>query len=506
MTNKRLLVFATTLLLVPIVWAVPADEFETFEDDVVGNNPTASWYTLFESGGASSNVIAPGLDGSGQAFIVSGASARVEFDIIDDQYDSFAFTVTVSTINTGSQNMNFCETSGADHICAGSEIGFQFNFFDSGGQWGLSGCGATLIPFSNPGDEYDVLVTFNYTAQTHTCYVDGVQTGTPDTANLNTMSLFGSWLLFTSGASPPDVIVDDLLLNGNELPPADTAPPAGLSAEVSKGGSSSTTGFVTLIWPLSIDDTDQSTGDFQYQVFVNGTLEFTDTIDSKDGNGVRTASYAFSGSSAFGNRTFGVKAFDTSQVSASELSCTVTVDLDTLGDLDSCGTGATIGGPAEFDTGLESTIESFGFQTEESKAFFSILFIGLVTVSTSVVSRYVPAGRFKNYIVLGAGATAGIFPLILDWLALWEWFIAFILALFIIRGGAEAINGYHRLKSKSSELMSKASVAIEAFTDQIREGSGVRESFSTLFGSVDPLSASDDTTEDDVDDVDEVDE
>lgn len=105
-----------------------------------------------------------------------------------------------------------------------------------------------------------------------------------------------------------------------------------------------------------------------------------------------------------------------------------------------------VDGPSEFDSGLIAFAASAGFISQESQLFFALVLIGLATVTTSASSKWVAPGRFKNYLLVGVQTLIAIFCVIAAFLDLWMFLVAFMLALFAVRGGSEVRNTYHQIR------------------------------------------------------------
>lgn len=104
------------------------------------------------------------------------------------------------------------------------------------------------------------------------------------------------------------------------------------------------------------------------------------------------------------------------------------------------------GGGSEFDSGLRAFAASAGFISQESQLFFSLILIGLVTVTTSGSSKWVAPGRFKNYLLMGAQVLVAVFCVIAAFLDLWMFLVAFMVGLFAVRGSQEARNTWFEMQ------------------------------------------------------------
>lgn len=436
MKPRNLAGFFVGMMLVASVAASSLGFGDDFEDDTIGTVPTGEGYTYgrdFGSNSGSFTVSVENVGNPGQGLQFNHGSANIN-------------------ANWGNLILNEPGEIGViewDWDCGGgSKIG-TIRAVGSGGTlfsfWTDSSC--TLInafscpnvsAFGGHGGYANHRVEIDWDGGVFRWYVNDalVKTASFCSGGLSSITSWGIGGTGNTGTRTDNV--DNFLVG---IAPA---APTGLEATVTRLGSVSTSGKVGLSWILSVDDTEQNVGVFDYDIYVNGTYYATDTLDGNDGGGVRTADFLFTGAGNFGERDFTVKAV---AFAPSTASCTATVDLDVLGSFGSCGdTVAVSVQPAEFDTGLVAAIESFGFQTTESKMLFSLMMIGGVQVVAGVTSKFMAAGRMKNYLILGTGAVVGVFFVFIDFLNVWEWIVAFMLGVFTVKGVGAARNTYFEIR------------------------------------------------------------
>lgn len=453
---KRAALFAV-LLLVPGAFGQVAWQ-EDFEGQTPGSPPSSSDYSF----SGTSNVAASG--GNPGQYLPMGGNQPSErdriylggFDLCDAgstiQLDVYAASVGSSIVGT---LIGFSSGDPGTGSYSNSIPGMHVIW--SGADWNLQiAQGFSSSQSLWPDGKIDVNNWNTFTFSDFDC------TSTPRSMSVlleNGLGTFSTtytatqsspanlrWLFNgeqnTFSPSWPNSRFDNVIVNGQILFGVD--PPTGLNGEVTKAGSVSTTGKAVLEWNLSPDDTNQDTGDLDYHIYLDGVKIATDTIDENDGGGIRQYTYTFTGSSTFGLANFTVTA---QGLYESDPSCMITLDLDDLGSQDACGLAVLAGSsPAEFDTGLVAAIETFGFFTKESKHLFTLFLVGAVTVVTGSGMKLVAPSRWKNYAILGAGATAGAFTVLIAFLDLWEFIVALMIGVFAVQGAGEARNTYFELR------------------------------------------------------------
>lgn len=105
----------------------------------------------------------------------------------------------------------------------------------------------------------------------------------------------------------------------------------------------------------------------------------------------------------------------------------------------------------EFDRGLINFALNLGFITAGSQSLFSLILVAGATIVASAGSKMASPGKWKNYVILGAGALMGVFLVGLGFLAFWEWIVAFMLGVFGVRGVKEAQNTLFELRRNMNE-------------------------------------------------------
>ncbi len=102
--------------------------------------------------------------------------------------------------------------------------------------------------------------------------------------------------------------------------------------------------------------------------------------------------------------------------------------------------------PTEFDSGLLTFINSVGFKTVESQFFFSILLVGIATVSTGVSLKFMSPSKLKLILISVTALIVGAFCVLLKLFDFWMYFTAMILAAAILQGVKEFKNTFIELK------------------------------------------------------------
>jgi len=452
------------LLLIPLSVGQGGFGEEDFEDDTVGSVPSQSWYDFTrEATGSNENVaglkvITPGLVGTDQAFnffsqdSTGGQVAAWEF--AEDEYEFFSFFATVEDTGdpTGTGTFETCrdpESVDGAVICSSAtftNVLAQCSIIDNATAWRFVCDGVNLAFNAAFGDEFFFTFQMDYSADTTTFFVDGEVVGSAGFVgnNANTMG-FSTFNIARKGAGAvPSFVIDQISLSDEPLAFVPD-PPTGLKGEVVKLGSETLTGKALLEWNLSPLETNTDVGDFDYNIYLDNVFLATDTVDANDGGGARSYVHLFTGSSSFGVANFTVTAQSGLE---SDPSCEITLDLDVFGDFDECGLEVSPGSsPAEFDSGFVAAVESFGFFTDESQHFFSLILVGLVTVVAGASSKWVAPSRWKNMLILGAGALIAVFTVLIDFLELWEFLVALMLGIFAVRGAGEARNTFFEIQS-----------------------------------------------------------
>lgn len=115
-------------------------------------------------------------------------------------------------------------------------------------------------------------------------------------------------------------------------------PPTGVFALVTDADSGlGDSGEVELTWFLSSNDPDQDTGVFEYDIFIDGINVGTDTVTPADGDGLRFRLLLLDSTVAPSFFSIKLQAVNATSGQKSTFSCTVTIELSTLGDSDGCG-------------------------------------------------------------------------------------------------------------------------------------------------------------------------
>lgn len=439
-------------LLASMASASSIGVYEGFEDDTLGEHPTGNYgFSAFDEPDKIS-VSSNGLGGTDQSL----------FSTTNGQGTGYVFSFSPAGQPDEIEFWLQCDTSSG---ISGTE--FRIRGSGSGGDifnWRCHDLDvlsiSTLGNDQNSGTVAGAMTTAknfrvvpDWNAQEYTTFVNDVETFTSPMADPATT--FSSFRVHNTGGCASSgggcdlgrSWLDELVVDGG---PDSLVPdvPAGLRGEVIKGGGPSSTGFVDLAWLLSEDDPDQDVGSFDYQVLLDGVVIDTDTVDEDDFDGVRSYRYFFTGSSSFGVANFTVNAV--SGIFESDESCEINLDLDDVGDQDSCGLTVPIPslGGSEFDVGLEGTIAEFGFVSAESQMLFSMILVGMITVATGAGTKLLGSGKWKNWILLSTGILIGVMAVIIGFLDLWVMIVATMLGVFAVRGGGEAKNTFFEIRER----------------------------------------------------------
>lgn len=439
MNRVWLIVLAVVLLLVPVVLAASfSEDFESyphltvepdsplFEYDLLFLEATVVGYPYGDPSGVNALMLNP-TAGENHAWFLFNAP----------------YNGPPSQVSFWAQLNGTSGSFGADVLIDDVEEDLLATFFITrNGQISLNGdvivsAGACAEPnqfilssISAGAGEYDLDILSNVGASCYSSSEDFQEPGFSDLARL------AVGIQTDGGASP--FFIDGITVGAGESPD----PPPGLVGKVDSAPTSSSSGLARFAWGLAPNDADQTLGDFSYHVYVDGVEIIEDPITSDDTSGIRRYTWRFQEGEASGPLDVLVK---TENVAAS---CTITLDFDVPGSLDSCGAPPPLVGgvPSEFDQGLEDSLEAFGFQSAESKMFFSLVLVGGVTVIAGSVSKFMAASRFKNYLLLGVGAVVAVFMVFTGFLNLWEWIVAFMLGVFAVKGAGAARNTYLEIK------------------------------------------------------------
>ncbi len=310
-------------------------------------------------------------------------------------------------------------------------------------------CPNSATTFSADPGQHDFVVTLDWSAKVYDLFQDGVFETTLPFCNSSATDIGGIFFVghIEGSVVPKTTHLDEIIVRVGGVP----EPPPGLTGEVTRAGSTSTTGKVELSWLLSSDDPNRDTGDFEYHVYLDGSRVGTDTVDSDDGGGVRTFDHLFTGSASFGESNFTVTAQD---IGESDPSCTITIDLDTVGDSDSCGDRVPdpSAAPKEFQDSVLDLMQKRGFITAESQILFVLIVTGLITVLLAAATRMMKSGLLKNTIIMTPGSVLIIVSAFFLEVPGWMVVVSLILGILMLMGGPiEARNTYYELRDAARE-------------------------------------------------------
>lgn len=106
--------------------------------------------------------------------------------------------------------------------------------------------------------------------------------------------------------------------------------------------------------------------------------------------------------------------------------------------------------PGEFDSGLIAFITGLGFVTPASQFFFSIILVGIATVSGGVALKFMAPGRMKVVLVASIAVLVGTFCTVLQLFDLWIFVLAAVLAGTIIKGAGEVRNTWREIRETAA--------------------------------------------------------
>lgn len=108
--------------------------------------------------------------------------------------------------------------------------------------------------------------------------------------------------------------------------------------------------------------------------------------------------------------------------------------------------------PAEFDAGFVAFVTDLGFASPQSQMFFTLILIGVVTVSGGAATRWMTPGKAKNWTTMSLGLLVAVFCVFMAFLQLWMMVLASVLGIFIVAGNKEIVNTYHGIKARVEAL------------------------------------------------------
>lgn len=392
---------AASVLFLPLLGiAVVAQDplLEDFEDDTVGQNPSEDFWTYAEntgSPGVSSDTAASGaksLKVTADSWIYYRPPAPFDFCADDFEFNFRAPAtapasgdrlvlggfMTEASLNTGSS----MRPGGAGTSAGGSaymalymdgslNVLMELSTTQSGLQGGLL--------FTATANTWYTIELFGANcvasaAAAFTARASGGDLGAPTETTMTctgscgtgTMADLNSFVAGRQGTNTgtPQFFVDNLG-SASLVQPERPLPPAGLSAVVVEADTTTDpgdSGTVELRWPVSSDDPDQEQGSYAYEVYADGVDTGDDSTTGFDGDGLRFHSIEFIGNAPGKIFAFNIKARNTTSGIQSEFSCTVNVDTSVLGDSDSCGSGAPLGGTSiDFTTPTDTGAGLAGF-------------------------------------------------------------------------------------------------------------------------------------------------
>lgn len=439
-TNKAAAVIALAVLFISAALAQSATgEYEGFEDGVIGDD----WYSFSGAG----TVNAPGLDGTDYKYVFNGGAGALGRFTLNTAFQHTEFDLWVVSPNTVNQNCLFQFYGPSDRIIFGQWIQAGLIIPSVGGQSGFT-------VFSSDSSENLLEIDLDWTGKTFTIYSDGVFKGTSPFYNSG-QSTLNYFEVNRNTGNPCGPQLDEIFIDGGPIELFPQAP-TGLEGEVDRVATASTTGRIDLTWNLAPDDPDQDLGDYDYRIYRDDVLVATDTVDANDGGGVRQYTVFYTGAGPHSTSDFHVTAVGNFE---GPESCTITLDLDTLDDSDGCGEDVPPPSPSpvEFSDGIDATVESWGFITQDSKSLFAMALVGGTTVGIGALSKWVAPSRWKNYALMGSGIIVAVVAVFITYLETWTFLIALMLGVFVVRGGQAARNTFFEVRQAIEERRDRES-------------------------------------------------
>lgn len=112
----------------------------------------------------------------------------------------------------------------------------------------------------------------------------------------------------------------------------------------------------------------------------------------------------------------------------------------------------------EFDAGFIAFMTGLGFITAASQFFFALILIGVTTVVTGVLLKFMAPGKMKLILVAGSAMLIGVFAVILSLFDLWQYTLALVLGLTFIKGTTEFRNTFAEVRSMLKNKFSKKEI------------------------------------------------
>lgn len=408
-------------------------EVETFGDDTVGQNPSASWYSYTEPSepGASGVVNADLGNGTSQAWAIDpGTTTPAEAIFTLDnprQLESIEMDMDCSSGHATAPGISmFARDSGGTSLfrikCLGNDA--------------LGQSSDAYPGFYSGGFPVNLRVEIDWDLEEITVLVDDNSEGTWSFDNSGTE--IEDLRFNKAGTNSMDWFMDNLLLDGDELPAAPEEI-TGLAGTVTDGGGSQRT--ATLAFPVAPNDPDQNNGELDYQILLQGVV-----ISNGDGitisEGIVTMDEDLVGGSSFGLHAFQVRALN--QTIPGPWSCQIDLDMDEEGDTDSCGTdpppappgggvgnGGVIGDGTFPGIDIGQTATDLGMTTEALGWFLGILLVTVMAGVFAFVGKTPSPGMGILGGLLGTGMSVA-FSLIPVWFVVLLIF-AFGAVVFFVR-------------------------------------------------------------------------
>lgn len=104
----------------------------------------------------------------------------------------------------------------------------------------------------------------------------------------------------------------------------------------------------------------------------------------------------------------------------------------------------------DFGGGMTQFISGLGFVTPASQFFFSLILVGIATVSGGVGLKFMAPGRMKLIIILSIAGLVGAFCAILQLFDLWIFVLSAVLGATVVKGAGEVRNTWREIRETAA--------------------------------------------------------
>lgn len=240
---KRASLLAFLLLVAVVAAQSEIGQQEDFEDDTVGQDPTASWYTFDRestgSGGQPSvGVVADGLDSTAKAyrFLSNGGSggATAWWEFPEEQYTDIEFYLRIDGVPGGDSSqsylLHFCtegELRSGAYPCRFNDdtnviIEYSVQYAEASDVAtfklnGLLSCDSTTIYSEAGGTEHKINIQIDWSAKEFTTFLDDVEVTTSSFCT-TTHEAIGHMAFYRAVSNDaPTTIFDQWQLDGGPI-------------------------------------------------------------------------------------------------------------------------------------------------------------------------------------------------------------------------------------------------------------------------------------------------